>query len=383
MFQYMDSNYCVLEDTFITWSGKESQLRVPTVFNGRAIKKIGAGAFAKCNTLREVYIGEGYEEIGEGAFEQCTNLEKVFIPDTVKKINAKAFYKCERLQVVRMSQRLEDISTYVFMDCYALKEIHLPSTIKTMPPAMAPVFPDGTICNVYVHFKTDVDSYKELSKKKLALSTGKLLFTDTIDEVEWLSTLKYFNLPNHIDESMHAIFLVDQPSIDLSPDMRRTVFCWEGVPDMSKEDTVVKKLIAEDSSSYVNAEDERQWVANYIREIGNLPRSFSDAKNELCFCVLQQVDTSLDGYIVEGVIKIYRAFGFFLSVHKILYKHKFYYLYSRNYLFGNKMAKPDRVGNGDPVYYRNDMAIYGDEGLISDRKMSEEIYARYKLFSIL
>lgn len=383
MFQYMDKNYCVLGDTFITWSGTESVLKIPNIFNGNSAKRIGDGAFSKCDSLREVYIGEGYEVIGMAAFERCKNLEKVYIPDSVKVIEAKAFYKCEKLKVVRMSQAIEEMNGYVFEECISLKEIHLPSTISSMMKGEVPIFPDGSICDMYVHFTVNRDAYKAIASKTLVTGSGKMLLTDTIDELDWLSTLKFLNRPNHIDESMHGIFLVDQPMIDVSPDMRRTLFSWEGVPDMSKEDTVIKKLIESGSSSFVNDIDEAQWVSDCNREAERLPRSFLNRRNELCFCVLENTEVSADGNNINGTIKVYRTYGFFISVHRILHKQKYYYLYSRNYLVGNKMAKSDRVGKGTPIYYRNDMAIYSESGLVSDRRLSEEIYAKYKLFSIL
>ncbi|MCQ2493545.1 MAG: leucine-rich repeat domain-containing protein [Lachnospiraceae bacterium] len=383
MFTYMDDRYCILEDTFITWSGTETILKVPTIYNGHRITKIGDGAFCKCNSLREIYIGEGFEAIGSNAFENCVNLEKVYIADTVKSIGAYAFKGCKKLRVIKFSDKLEKIDSYAFYDCDSLKELHIPSTIKTMADGRTQIFPDGSISNLYVDFKTSYNDFNEALKKTVLLSDGKRLFINEADQVEWLSVLKEFNLPNHIDNSMCSLFLVDQPKLDISPDMRRTVFSWSGLPAICKEDAAIRKQIYDKRSVYVNAEDERQWVSDRLREASILPQSYYNRNNELYFCVLDSFNVSDDRSTVAGTIKVYRSFGFYISVHRVKYNGNDYYIYSRNFLVGNKMARPDRISNKTPIYNRSDMAVYDENGLLSDRRLSEAIYAKYKLFSIL
>lgn len=383
MFQYMDNNYCVVEDTIVSWKGADIKLHIPSSFEGHPIKRIGDSAFQQCDQLVEVSFAEGIEEIGQFAFEGDWRIERLIFPSTLKSIEQSAFANCERLKSVTIPEKLEKIEQNAFDSCNQLKEAHLPSKIAEFGTKSPQVFPNGNICNIYVHFRVTTDEYKAIVPKKIAINGDRLLLTDDIDEVPWLSTLKGFSLANHIDSKMNTIFLVDTPEVDISPDLRRTLFSWEGIQDMSKEDAVIRKIISEGGYRYSNADDEKQWVSDSIKGKNKLVNSFSNRNFELSFCVLEHAEFTHNNSYIEGVIRLYRAYGFFISVHRIAYKGKDYFIYSRNYLAGNKMPRTDRVSSSVPVYHRKDMAIYDINGLLSDKKLSEEIYAKYKLFSIL
>ena len=57
---------------------KLTEYTIPT-----GVKKIGAGAFSGCKTLKKVIIPEGVKEIEAGAFEDCENLEYIKIPNSL------------------------------------------------------------------------------------------------------------------------------------------------------------------------------------------------------------------------------------------------------------------------------------------------------------
>lgn len=57
-----------------------------------AVKKLGEGAFASCESLTSVTIENGVEEIGTFAFHQCKNLKAITIPASVTAIGEYALY---------------------------------------------------------------------------------------------------------------------------------------------------------------------------------------------------------------------------------------------------------------------------------------------------
>ncbi len=55
------------------------------------VTKIRGGAFAECDSIKNIVVPNGVTEIGENAFLWCDNLESVELPDSVKVIGEQAF----------------------------------------------------------------------------------------------------------------------------------------------------------------------------------------------------------------------------------------------------------------------------------------------------
>ena len=66
--------FLVSEDTLYLYCGKEEIVRV-----NESIEKIHAGAFAKNNFVKKIYLHEGITEIGAKAFDGCQNLEILYL----------------------------------------------------------------------------------------------------------------------------------------------------------------------------------------------------------------------------------------------------------------------------------------------------------------
>lgn len=103
-------------DSYIVsgYDGDQSDIVIPSKYNGKQVSGIGPRAFAgnkkltsivvpgtvlnlqancfkDCTNLAKLTLAEGLEHIGEGAFSGCTKLEKVIIPESVTVIEDKAF----------------------------------------------------------------------------------------------------------------------------------------------------------------------------------------------------------------------------------------------------------------------------------------------------
>ena len=71
------------------------------------------------------------------------------------------------------------------------------------------------------------------------------------------------------------------------------------------------------------------------------------------------------------VVPLMFSCGYFYwqSAVKVCCRGKPYYIYRRNYL-----TSDDKL-----PYHRLDMAVYDKNGLVTNRALSEEVYAKYKL----
>ena len=128
-------------------------IEIPAVFDGEAVRGIGARMFFYCDFLTGVVIPETVERIGERAFLSCTSLTSVTIPDRVSEIGSnafagctalseivfgkglktvgdRAFKRCDALTSVVLPEGLERIGPYAFNTCVSLTSVSLPSTLK-------------------------------------------------------------------------------------------------------------------------------------------------------------------------------------------------------------------------------------------------------------
>ena len=121
-----------------------SEINLPS-----SLKNIYAGAFAECDSLREVLFPEGLVSIGGLGFADCQNLEHIEIPSTVTYIGGGAFRfsalksvdipgsvkevngfgSCGHLTEVTLHEGTTSIGDGAF-NTGSLKEMRLPSTIN-------------------------------------------------------------------------------------------------------------------------------------------------------------------------------------------------------------------------------------------------------------
>ncbi len=76
----------------VSYIGSETDVTIPTEYNGRAITSIANACFRGNTTITSVKIADGVTSIGSLAFMNCKALERVYIPSSVTSIGAQAFY---------------------------------------------------------------------------------------------------------------------------------------------------------------------------------------------------------------------------------------------------------------------------------------------------
>ena len=106
----------------------DTDIRIPTTYNGLPVKEIGTEAFALCESINSVFIPDSVTSIGERAFYRCFSLKSIEIPSTVTNIGAKAFQACQSLVDITLPQ-ITALNEYVFAGCKALAYIDIPDSV--------------------------------------------------------------------------------------------------------------------------------------------------------------------------------------------------------------------------------------------------------------
>ena len=78
---------------------EDTDLVIPSEYNGLPVKEIGYEAFSYCRSLTSVVIPEGVTSIGDYAFAVCISLTSVVIPESVTSIGSSAFSNCTNLTI--------------------------------------------------------------------------------------------------------------------------------------------------------------------------------------------------------------------------------------------------------------------------------------------
>lgn len=117
--------------TIKKYKGSATDVVIPEKINGKTVRTIGKGAFAR-KGLTSVVIPEGVETIDQGAFS-ANSLTTIKLPSTVKQIERLAFGMNKNLTKVELNEGLEYIGQQAFMGDESLAgEVIIPSTVKTV-----------------------------------------------------------------------------------------------------------------------------------------------------------------------------------------------------------------------------------------------------------
>ncbi|MDE6868813.1 MAG: leucine-rich repeat domain-containing protein [Clostridia bacterium] len=93
------------------------------------VEKIGAYAFAQCDSLQSVIMHDGIQVLDQYSFAYCSHLISINIPDTVTQIGISAF-SSSGLVNVTLSNSLEIILPTTFYHCDDLVKIVIPDSVK-------------------------------------------------------------------------------------------------------------------------------------------------------------------------------------------------------------------------------------------------------------
>ena len=128
VFTSGDYTYILLEygtAEITKYSGKESDLVIPSVLDGVPVMRIGDSAFSMRFSLTSVIISNGITTIGDHAFYLCTHLTSVTISDSVTTVCDGAFSGCKSLTGVTVPDSVTSMGINPFSYCEKLTSLQV------------------------------------------------------------------------------------------------------------------------------------------------------------------------------------------------------------------------------------------------------------------
>ena len=110
----------------------DTDIVIPSVYNGLPVTIIGDSAFSSCHSLTSVVIPDGVTSIGDSVFSHCDSLTSIEIPDSVTSIGDYAFSYCYSLKSIKIPDSVTSIGDYAFCLCYSLTSIEIPDSVTSI-----------------------------------------------------------------------------------------------------------------------------------------------------------------------------------------------------------------------------------------------------------
>ena len=114
------------------FSGKNTELDIPSTLGGKSVSAIGKSAFASNTALKKVTIPASVKSLGESAFSGCTALSSVTLTGSLTALPESAFSHCTSLKSVAIPYGVKTVGKKAFAYCTALSKVSLASTVRTI-----------------------------------------------------------------------------------------------------------------------------------------------------------------------------------------------------------------------------------------------------------
>lgn len=117
--KYGTWTYQVEADGSITILGCQNTKKnivIPSVLDGKPVRRLGDGLFRNNDTIRAVIIPYGVTHIGANVFSGCAKLEQIDLPSSLVSIGDEAFSECAKLTSLYIPSSVTDIGNGVFKD---------------------------------------------------------------------------------------------------------------------------------------------------------------------------------------------------------------------------------------------------------------------------
>lgn len=122
-FTLIGKNY-----TLTSYAGNSNKIKIPSIYNGKAVTVIGERAFYDCSEITEIVLPDTIKEIGKEAFGYCTSLKKIKI-SACTRLKDKAFIGCTSLTEIYFPEKLIHIGVAPFAECTSLSKISIESEV--------------------------------------------------------------------------------------------------------------------------------------------------------------------------------------------------------------------------------------------------------------
>lgn len=324
MKHYMDRTWAVMEGTILTYSGADAALKIPERFADINVHAIGDGALMEAESIQQVILPRCIESVGRQAFYGCTNMINVYMPGTIGKIAEDAFGGCNKI---------------INFTCY---DIELSE--RRYNDLKASCRKAGG--NLYVaHAFPEIDCVK-----KAMLSMG-------------------IKCAGSVPEGIDRLFISQNLSEDvgrasLTRNLDRFEF-GKTAGRMTEIEAFLSHMGAEEYAVLDKAAELRNDAFARVEKYPDIEKTavftFDDGRTR----------TEGNKRFLTANIKI--GYHFWQSKASVRYHERDYYIYRRHYLSSATDLK----------YIRRDTAAFSRQGLVTNRREAQEVYAKYKLLSIL
>ena len=104
-------------------STNDTDIVIPSIYNGLPVTRIEANAFYNCNTLTSIMIPNSITNIGMQAFLNCSSLTNIKMSNCITSIGTKAFEYCDLLTNITIPNSIITLEAYTFRSCNSLTSI--------------------------------------------------------------------------------------------------------------------------------------------------------------------------------------------------------------------------------------------------------------------
>ena len=324
MANYMDQVYAAADGVLLSYAGQDVSLKITTKLGYMPIHTIGKGALMDSDKLQQVIVPVGVRRIGEKAFYGCKNLKKVYLPGSVV-----------------------EVSSCAFCDCHTLREL------------------------ILYDMKLTGQQYQSLVSSGLRVNGSTLLLSDFPDNkflkdlVASTGTSPANPLPLGLKQLLTSYSLEDEKGSG-SIDRNLQVYTVGG----AEQKTMTEREAFRSSMSGGFAQTDAKT------EEGNDAFEKKDIFPIIVRTALFTIDDSRtihrDGAVIVTAV-IHFGYHFWQSQVPIVCNGNQYSIYRRHYLTAEQNL----------CYIRRDVAVFSGDGTVSNQEEAREVYARYKLLSIL
>ena len=332
---FMDDRALVLEHTLISLKCSGPRFTVPSVFGNCTVTAAGSGAL-QLDNVQDLAFMPGYVELKDRCIGYSTTLQRMTVPETVQSVSSELFVR----------------SFYGFDPVISMDRAMPPAVFRDVLQAMLPA--DGDRC-------------------VLPSSVMKR------DEMEPLRNLlcNAAPPPAEITREMRVLFEGRMPDGPANLCYSGTVFdprpCYDFVCGRkeTEEYTAVMEMIRDDDPGWRDPAAEK--AADLAVRAGK-PLVVPNVCPKVGMAVCGRVpgEAGPDG-LFRLQFRLFKRHLFFPAVRHIRHQGSDWWIYSRNFL----TSRPECP------YLREDVGVFDRSGLVTNRRTSEDVYAKYRFLALL
>ena len=324
MSNYLDKIYSAVDGVLLTYDGDSLLLDIPGHLAGMTIHTIGQGAFMESACLKRVVIPDTVLKIGDDAFRRCEQLSRVSIPCSVTSVGRNAFEGCPNLIGLQMRSAPMTGQQYL--------KLRSESNSVNGSVFLAHSFPDDERIRSAI-------AAAGVRPANCVPAGIKRLFTTP----DTRTGKKNTSLHSYLDS-----------------------FSFDGDERYATEKDAFLQMIREDELSPADAiseerNDDFMKTENYPKIERTALFTFDD----------NQTKNENGSFSVLADIRI--GYHFWQAAVPVVYGGELYRIYRRNYL----SSLPNLN------YVRRDVTVFSEDEQVDDPVAVREVYAKYKLLSIL